>query len=304
MDDFFITLFFVAFCGAFTALIYPPVAFMAGKTRLKAVGSWLLISLLTIFLVAFFRDSEDAGKYSPNGFEVFIMILASFVWPTVAIWKLARSFFSGGVVEGKPATNTVASIGGSVVFGLKEVAEIILADDEVSQKEAEQLLALLDRQDSTKFDAVVRNLHETLKEHLSDGIFDEKESSEIKVLLTDICDASPTGEVAASRSSARPDPASKSQKQALPAKPKGSSLSYRPSQPSIYSLKNGEHLSFSYVDSNGDYSEREVIFRKASSRNGVVYVDGICTSRSAPRTFRTDRMEGLCLSRTGEAVSI
>ncbi|ROQ39342.1 hypothetical protein EDB94_3745 [Marinobacter sp. 3-2] len=184
-----------------------------------------------------------------------------------------------------------------LTFSLRDTAELILADDVVDQREAELLLNLLDKQEILNFDPACRELHQVLIASLDDGVLDNEEAEEIKAILSEICD----------RPIARPaKPESK--KKSLPKKPaaksthkpKRSKVASRPSVTAQRKPEVGDILAFAYTDSNGDTSDREVEFRAMTKKNGVSYLKGICQSRRAFRTFRSDRMDFVCFADTGE----
>ncbi len=181
-------------------------------------------------------------------------------------------------------------------FSLRDTAELILADDVVDQREAELLLSLLDKQDILNFDPACRELHQVLVASLEDGVLDNDEAEEIKVLLSEICD----------RPIERPvKPAPKKKK--IPKKPKLSATKKAAKTKAKGSEKTrlpatGEVLAFSYTDSKGDTSDRHISYRGSSRKDGLIYVKGICHDRQAFRTFRADRMDFICFAETGEMV--
>ncbi|MBY5938034.1 WYL domain-containing protein [Marinobacter nauticus] len=186
-----------------------------------------------------------------------------------------------------------------LTFSLRDTAELILADDVVDQREAELLLNLLDKQEILNFDPACRELHQVLIASLDDGVLDNDEAEEIKAILSEICDrpiARP----------AKPEP----KKKAVPKnpaakatpKPKRSKPATRPSVTAQRKPEVGDILAFAYTDSKGDTSDREVEFRAMTKKNGVSYLKGICLSRRAFRTFRSDRMDFVCFADTGETL--
>lgn len=183
----------------------------------------------------------------------------------------------------------------SLTFSLKDTAEIILADDVVTQREAELLLSLLDKQDLVSFDPLSRELHQALVASLDDGVFDNREAEEIKVLLSEICDRP----VATSEPQVVKKPAKKTSAQRKAPAKKVSSERIRKAG---RALQPGDLLAFMYTDSKGDYSDREINFRSASKKDSVIYLKGICHTRNAMRTFRADRMDRLCFLDTGEMI--
>lgn len=195
-----------------------------------------------------------------------------------------------------PERNEASAEG--LTFSLRDTAEVILADDVVDQREAELLLRLLDGQDILKFDPACRELHQVLIASLDDGVLDSEEAEEIKALLSEICDRpiERPSKPEPKKKAAPKKPAAKST-----AKPKRSKPVSRPSASSSQRKpKVGDILAFSYTDSKGDTSDREVEYRAITKSNGVAYLKGICRSRQAFRTFRSDRMDFVCFADTGE----
>ncbi len=184
-----------------------------------------------------------------------------------------------------------------LTFSLRDTAELILADDVVDQREAELLLSLLDKQEILHFDPACRELHQVLIASLDDGVLDNDEAEEIKAILSEICD----------RPIARPEkpqPQKKKPKKA-PAviEPKARKKQQRPKAAAERKPEVGDILAFMYTDSKGDASDREVEFRALTRKNGAAYLKGICQTRRAFRTFRSDRMEMVCFADTGETVA-
>lgn len=70
-----------------------------------------------------------------------------------------------------------------------------------------------------------------------------------------------------------------------------------------YSLVAGEELDISYVDYEGERSERVIKLRNLSMREDNLYVNAICQRAGAFRSFRADRIESLTILSTGEYVS-
>lgn len=56
----------------------------------------------------------------------------------------------------------------------------------------------------------------------------------------------------------------------------------------------------SYVDANGEASERRFTCRAITGFEGATHVTGFCHERGAPRTFRVDRIRELACAETGE----
>lgn len=182
-------------------------------------------------------------------------------------------------------------------FSLKNTAELILADDVVDQREAELLLQMLDGEDISAFDPLTRELHQALIGSLDDGVLDKDEAFEIKVLLSEICDRPIAKPVKPDSPKKRPK---KNKAKRVEAAASGSEIKRTASE--SRKPKPGDILVFSYIDSKGDVSDREVEFKALHRKNGVAYLKGICRERRAFRTFRTDRIEIPCFADTGEMI--
>ncbi|WP_371346249.1 WYL domain-containing protein [Ancylobacter sp. IITR112] len=65
----------------------------------------------------------------------------------------------------------------------------------------------------------------------------------------------------------------------------------------------GLFISFDYVDSQGQWTSRDVLCHQVFWNGGGVYVRGLCTMRESMRTFRVDRMESVRELRSGHLVS-
>lgn len=64
-------------------------------------------------------------------------------------------------------------------------------------------------------------------------------------------------------------------------------------------------FSFSYVDYNGEQSQRQVRVMGIASNGEQQYLEGYCLDRQAVRTFRTDRIQGELIDmETGELVNV
>lgn len=66
----------------------------------------------------------------------------------------------------------------------------------------------------------------------------------------------------------------------------------------------GLTLSFDYVDGDGDTSHRTARIDRAYREAGrrFIYLDGVCFTAHATRTFRTDRMSNVLRLDTGEVI--
>jgi len=184
-----------------------------------------------------------------------------------------------------------------LTFSLRDTAELILADDVVDQREAEMLLRLLDKQDILHFDPACRELHQALIASLDDGVLDNDEAEEIKALLSEICDRPIERPVRAEpkKKAAPKKPSAKATSKPKRSKPRAAATTQR--KPEV-----GDILAFAYTDSKGATSDREVEYRAMTKKDGLAYLKGVCQSRRAFRTFRSDRMEFVCFADTGETL--
>lgn len=180
----------------------------------------------------------------------------------------------------------------SILFTLKEMAELILADDVVHQGEAEQLLAYLEKHSIATLGPAARELYQALTFALDDGHLDDAEAADVKALLSEICDR-PQTKIAPTIPAEKP--------KTTPA-PQPKPLGTTRDKLSLPPLSSGTLLGFSYEDSTGNLSDRIVEFRSISKSNGLTYLKSICTDRRAPRTFRTDRMMSVFSLETGELI--
>lgn len=76
--------------------------------------------------------------------------------------------------------------------------------------------------------------------------------------------------------------------------------------PSAYLLSDslvvGEEYMLTYEDSEGDISNRAIIYRSSEYKNGIEYIKAVCLVRNSLRTFRADRVMSLFSAETGEVL--
>ncbi|WP_417441915.1 WYL domain-containing protein [Idiomarina sp.] len=174
------------------------------------------------------------------------------------------------------------------------LAKFILEDDKVEQKEAEQLLELLNCTPPYLMDPVTRTLFQATDHALSDGVLDKAEADEIRVLLGEVCDLELERKV-------MPEPAKPKYKPKKPANKKEKSFNPKPSR-GVSELHSGDVYELTYFDANFNVSIRKVDFRSARGSNGRQYMDAYCHERRALRTFRGDRIESMVNCKTGEVI--
>lgn len=166
---------------------------------------------------------------------------------------------------------------------LSRLAELILADDEVSQKEAETLREWFVSTPSAMEDDLTSTLYDTVEFALEDGLLDAEEADEIKTLLSEFCD-----------DQGLTDPHD------FPVHTEiDSSVPVTPST----ALLSGDELYISYVDAKGDASDRLVKVRGVSYKNERLYLNAICLSKHKYRSFRADRITDMTRTDTGEFIT-
>jgi len=158
-------------------------------------------------------------------------------------------------------------------------AQVILDDKKVVQAEAVALLRLLEGCVTESSDAALVNLHRVTQRVLADDKLDTDEAEELRVLLGEFIDADLFAPLPVAPPAAEPN---------------------RALSPVLLEL--GMTVIMKYENSKGEVSEREVLVRKVASKNGVVYLGGVCLMRNAYRTFRVDRIVIMIVKNTGELV--
>lgn len=174
------------------------------------------------------------------------------------------------------------------------LAKFILEDDKVEQKEAEQLLELLNCTPTYLMDPVTRTLFQATDHALSDGVLDDAEADEIRVLLGEVCDLELERKVMPEAPKPKAKPKKAANKKEKPFKPKPSAAASE--------LRTGDVYEITYFDANYNVSMRKVDFRSARESNGRQYMNAYCHERRALRTFRGDRISSMVNCKTGEVI--
>lgn len=175
------------------------------------------------------------------------------------------------------------------------LAKFILADDKVEQKEAEQLLELLNCTPPYLMDPVTRTLFQAVDHAMSDGVLDAVEADEIRVLLGEVCDLDLERKV-------MPKPAKPKVQAKAVKKTKEKAFKPQPKSKVATSIRSGDVFEIVYFDANFNPSTRKVDFKSARSSNGNTYMNAWCHERAALRTFRGDRVHSMVNIKTGEVV--
>ena len=175
---------------------------------------------------------------------------------------------------------------------LYNLANKILEDDVVDLEESKKLRAWFKRYPESKEDPKTKELSATVELYLEDKVLDNDEALHLFALLTDFCDGFEEREQTNPRSTKKPAP--KSGKRISVAA--SSNLSF------LNDLELNAQYFMSYKDSAGKVSDREIVLRKIEQNaSGDTYVKAFCLMRNSIRTFRADRITGICSAETGEA---
>lgn len=175
---------------------------------------------------------------------------------------------------------------------LYNLADKILEDDVVDLEESKKLRAWFKRYPESKEDPKTKELAATVELYLEDKVLDNDEALHLFVLLTDFCDGFEEREQANEKPKKKPAPTSGKRINIE----KSSGLSF------LKDLEIGAQYFMNYKDSAGKVSDREIVLRKIEQNaNGDTYVKAFCLMRNSIRTFRADRITGICNVDTGEA---
>ncbi|ROV60176.1 hypothetical protein EGH82_10250 [Vibrio ponticus] len=174
---------------------------------------------------------------------------------------------------------------------LYKLALQILEDDVVDIEESKKLRAWFRKYPESKIDDRTKELANTAELYLEDKILDHDEALHLFLLLTDYCDGvearekdKPSRKISASKPSKKINIES------------NSGFSY------LNDLSLGNEYFMNYRDSSGKVSDRNIVLRQIDQNSqGDIYIKGYCLMRNAVRTFRADRITGLCCVETGEA---
>lgn len=237
------------------------------------VGFFSLIALLFVLVSIFESKEYILGLIF---FIIFSLLL------NLTFYLFDRKLLPSGKFQKRETTNTLTNDQISVFLNM---AKTILEDDKVSQVEAKMLLVYMSSIDEMISDIRTRKLFYTLTEALDDDVLDENEAEEIKTLLSEFCDSPEKSE----------EPLVKPKRTKQTKKVKNVVKDYSPR----INIASSQYA-FNYMDANGNFSDREIIFRGVKIQNGKAYLNGICRERNAHRTFRADRIMSLIDLDTGE----
>lgn len=275
-----------------------------------------------IIAIGFFLDN------SPVDLTIFAFVLCG-AFARGAYWLF-------GVLWPTPPAPAPAAVSHRLderdVEELARMAELILADDEVSQKEAELLQEWLETTEKARADKRTKPLFRAVLGSLSDGHLNTDEAEEIKTLLSEFCDnraVEPEDDVAEKasafvglkeavgdfrkglKSAAQEAKNSYNQEvakqRAAEEKKQRKAKTHKPFRPKLSSGKRrlhaGDEVYISYVDAYGEASERRVEVRSINRKNGRIYMNAICLTKHKFRSFRVDRIADMTRIDTGEYVA-
>ncbi|HHC7143923.1 hypothetical protein [Vibrio parahaemolyticus] len=175
---------------------------------------------------------------------------------------------------------------------LYNLADKILEDDIVDLEESKKLRAWFKRYPESKEDSKTKELAATVELYLEDKVLDNDEALHLLALLTDFCDGFEEREQANQKPKKKPAP--KSGTRINVDEPSGLSF--------LNELELGAQYFMNYKDAAGKVSDREIVLRKIEQNaSGDTYVKAFCLMRNSIRTFRADRITGICSVETGEA---
>ncbi len=175
---------------------------------------------------------------------------------------------------------------------LYNLADKILEDDVVDLEESKKLRAWFKRYPESKEDPKTKELAATVELYLEDKVLDNDEALHLFALLTDFCDGFEEREQANEKPKTKPAPKSGNRINI----DESSGLSF------LNELELGAQYFMNYKDSAGKVSDREIVLRKIEQNaSGDTYVKAFCLMRNSIRTFRADRITGICSVETGEA---
>ncbi|EID7697625.1 hypothetical protein CS266_RS12190 [Vibrio parahaemolyticus] len=175
---------------------------------------------------------------------------------------------------------------------LYNLADKILEDDIVDLEESKKLRAWFKRYPESKEDSKTKELAATVELYLEDKVLDNDEALHLLALLTDFCDGFEEREQANQKPKKKPAPKSGTRINV----DESSGLSF------LNELESGAQYFMNYKDAAGKVSDREIVLRKIEQNaSGDTYVKAFCLMRNSIRTFRADRITGICSVETGEA---
>ncbi|MDV6252834.1 hypothetical protein [Vibrio sp. EA2] len=175
---------------------------------------------------------------------------------------------------------------------LYNLADKILEDDVVDLEESKKLRAWFKSYPESKEDSKTKELAATVELYLEDKVLDNDEALHLFALLTDFCDGFEEREQANQKPKKKPAPKSGTRINV----DESSGLSF------LNELELGAQYFMNYKDAAGKVSDREIVLRKIEQNaSGDTYVKAFCLMRNSIRTFRADRITGICSVETGEA---
>lgn len=182
--------------------------------------------------------------------------------------------------EPSPARSTKPrreELSGREVRELYDLAQRILMDMKVSHREAEDLLDWLEDHPASHSDYRTCLLFKTLNRALEDGHFDEYEAEDVCYWLGDFCDD-------------------------VDDEIETFGLHHHQNEVGIDGLVSGGKYLMVYTDAQGARSERTIKFIRQTFSNGNAYIQAVCLTKNANRTFRVDRIESLFSMDSGEVL--
>lgn len=265
---------------------------------IKRIGSVLLACVSLFFMLATIISAFEF--WNPE--ESFMVALFTFVFFSLVTFYLIKTSIKLWVNPNNNPTVTKANLQGNTIqLNIKDIAEMILADDVIHEEEVKHLFKILNRHDISSFEPLELELYQVLNNALKDDKLDQNESSEIRVLLSEVCDKELSRVNFRKKSTDQP----KLKKQPDVKIPQQQTWveSRKDNKHDELALKLDDILFLSYTDSSGKKSEREILFRSINRKNGNTYLNGLCQTKGGYRTFRVDRISILTLATTGEIIS-
>lgn len=287
-------------------LIYPSFAgHRFSRWKVAAVGLGLPLALAVVLTVASQPGSDLSDRQM---IPAMLGLLGGVVWFVWAIWCAARDLVRKIKARHRPILDPKSAKMDLPVEpsttkptpALVAIAELVLENGYVDQREAEVMLRMFEGQPITEMDPLTRALFQALDHALSDGVLADTEAEEIRVLLSEILD----------RPTAALDSAVTTKKVKYTGKPTQAKRSSRPpkgsratAKTSKLRLESGSLIQMDYTNAEGASSERLVQFLGSTKKGGTVYLNGLCSKSNAYRTFRADRISSMVVCETGEVVS-
>lgn len=185
-------------------------------------------------------------------------------------------FFYGRATKGKKRE----IIPQASIEQLYALALEVLDDGLVDQGESERLQNWFFRNSHWQKDYRVKSLGHILNEVLADNVLDSGEADEVFTALTEFCVRFEGGAIDYSKSNDQ-----------------------RAGKVELSDFFEGETLRMVYTDAEGNTTQRDIVFRSASTNGRVIYIKAFCLNRKAIRTFRKDRVVSIFSLDSGEILS-